>query len=385
MTTSLRVLHVIDSLGPGGAERSLVELAAELRRRGHQPVVVSLHQAAETLEPDLVDAGVPVIRIHVARTAGRVRVLRRLLAEYRPDVLHTTLFESDVTGRLAAIGSQVGVLTSLVNTSYEPVRLLDSRVHPLRLRAAQLLDATTAAMRGDRFHAISCVVADSAINRLHIPSQSVVVIPRGRRRERLGEPSPARRQRVRNALGVRDDQFVVLHIGREDFQKGHVDLIRAFRDVRRQDARFVLLLAGRRGNVSEALDQDLHRNHQSIIRLGYRSDVGDLLTSADLFVFPSIYEGLGGAVIEAMAMELPIIASDLPVLRETLGPEGTFVEVQNPAALATAMLAAPGELDRIRDVGRRHRRRFEARFDFDTVVDQMIEAFASTARMRSRS
>jgi glycosyltransferase involved in cell wall biosynthesis len=86
-----------------------------------------------------------------------------------------------------------------------------------------------------------------------------------------------------------------------------------------------MVIAGRDGNATNSL-QALARELDIVDRvqfLGHRSDVADLMVAADVFVFPSLWEGLGGVLIEALALEVPIVSSDLDATREVLGGKGT--------------------------------------------------------------
>ena len=120
-----RVLYLIDSLAPGGAERSLVTLIPPLRARGVSIDVAVLHER-DGLRADAEKAGARVIpvggRSRPAKLAGLVRLLRAT----RPDVLHTTLWEADVLGRVASTVTRTPVVSSLVNINYGPDQLGDA-------------------------------------------------------------------------------------------------------------------------------------------------------------------------------------------------------------------------------------------------------------------
>jgi glycosyltransferase involved in cell wall biosynthesis len=301
----------------------------------------------------------------------------------RPDIVHTSLFEADVIGRLAARG-HARVVSSIVNTSYEPIRLHDPNVSRWRLHAGRWIDGWTARRYTDRFHAISNAVRESAIKALGIDPGKVVVIPRGRDRGRLGEPSPERRARQRDELGIPRSAPVVLHLGRHEFQKAIDVLLEASAQSRISDA--VFLQAGRDGNASDEL-RALHARlglNDRFRFLGHREDVGDLMAAADVFVFPSRFEGLGGSVIEAMAMGLPVVCTDVPALREVVEEGGNAVvtPVDDPRALAAALDALLGDPNRREAFGRRGRELFDERFDVDRAVARMVELYRAVVESR---
>jgi glycosyltransferase involved in cell wall biosynthesis len=144
-----------------------------------------------------------------------------------------------------------------------------------------------------------------------------------------------------------------------------------------------MLMVGRRGHVSSELDRLVsHRSRARIRWTGHRDDVPDLLAAADLFVFPSVFEGLGGAVIEAMALGLPIVASDLDAIREVVeeGRNAVLVPPASPEALADAMVMLLDDRRKAAEFGARSREIFVERFTADRSVPRMIELYRQVVR-----
>ena len=144
-----------------------------------------------------------------------------------------------------------------------------------------------------------------------------------------------------------DDVPVVLAAARHEYQKGLDVLLDAIASIRRDQPNIVLLLAGRDGNRTAALRYQATRLglDDNVRFLGARDDIPDLMVAADVFVLPSRWEGLPGAVIEAMALETPVVATDLPGVREVLGPEllrGWVVPVGDASALASRISGHDG-------------------------------------------
>jgi glycosyltransferase involved in cell wall biosynthesis len=303
----------------------------------------------------------------------------RLIRERSPDLVHTTLFEADITGRIAAARARVPVVSSLVNVAYGPEHRATPGLRPAKVRAAQLADLATARVTR-RFHAISEHVAGIMGRRLRIPSHRIDVVPRGRDRALLGEPSPERRAAARADLGLPPDAPVLLSAARHEYQKGLDVVIDALGAVRPAAPGAVLLIAGREGNLTPRMREIMaERGVADAVRLlGPRADVPDLLAAADVFVAPSRWEGLGSAVLEAMAMRTPIVASDVPAIRETVGSPDCAILTPpgDAAALATALTAT------LRDAAAAQRRaaaaeqRFAQRYDIQPVADAMLRFYA---------
>ncbi len=332
-------MFIIDSLGSGGAERSLVELLPCLLELRADPVVVTFRTARVGFEEDARATGVRITRIEAANPLSRVHALRHLIRVEAPDLVHTTLFNSDTAGRLASARTDTKVSTSLVNTSYDPARYADPSITRWKLETARHIDGWTARHLCDHFHAITQAVKDSSVEALGIDPDKIVVINRGRDSSRLGEPTEERRTTVRRRLGLDPDQPVLLNIGRHEYQKGQRHLIEAVRELARDHPKIVLLIAGREGNVTGRLRSAITQGGlaDNVFLLGHRDDVGDLLAAADVFVFPSVYEGLGGALLEAMMMTVAVVASDIPTFREVLGTDYPLLCTQSPESIAKAV------------------------------------------------
>jgi glycosyltransferase involved in cell wall biosynthesis len=373
----LKVLFVIDGLGTGGAERSLAELLPGLAEADIHAIIACLHRRSEGMESSVLARGADVR--FLSGGPASILGLRRIIAQDRPDLIHTTILAASVVGRLASIGSPATVLTSLVNTSYEPIRLQDPRVRPLAMQAVRTLDTLTARTLCDHFHAITDAVKRSAVETMGLDPARITVVYRGRDPVRLGEPSRRRRGAARQALGLRADDEVIVNVGRQEFQKGQRFLLQTVASMLDRRPHLKVLLAGRRGASSSELDRLLEepRLRDRVHMLGHRDDVPDVLAAADVFAFPSLYEGLGGALIEAMALGLPIVASDLPAVREVVDAEENAILV---APGSTEELARGLELvldDAVRSeaFGRRSREIFLERFTLDRSTKAMIALY----------
>jgi glycosyltransferase involved in cell wall biosynthesis len=377
----LRVLAVIDSLARAGAEQSLVAAAPHLLADG-----VDLHVAylaeRDGLRAALEGTGTAV---HPPGTAAvqdrraRYRLVSQLVADVRPDVVHTTLFESDLVGRAAAARHGVPCVSSLVNLAYG--RTETAGLPPGRARAAHLADVATGLLV-TRWHAITHHVADVMGRRLLVPRGRIEVIHRGRDAALLGRRSPQRRAEVRARLGLPDDVPVLLAVGRQERQKGHDVLMRAAAEVRRRHPDLVVLLAGREGGETarlRALREDLGLL-ETVRLLGSRDDVPELLAAADVMAFTSRWEGAGGAVLEAMALECPLVTSALPAVREAVDAgTAALVPPDDAPRLADAVDATLRDREAARARAARARRRFEERFTIEASAARTADLYRRAA------
>lgn len=378
------MLFVIDSLAHGGAERSLAEMTPRLRAAGVEAAIVMLYSREPSYEAEVRCAGVAMEVLHGRSRLGRVRELRRIVQNRDPDIVHTSLFQSDVAGRLAAVRTRPAVLTSLVNTSYEPIRLHDPNVSRRGLQAARIIDGWTGRHLTDHFHAVSRSVKESAARHLGIPAERITVVERGRDPARLGAPDPERRARARAGLALEPDARLVLNVGRQDFQKGQRYLLEAFEVIADSHRDVVLGVVGRPGHATSELEAARRRSGfpDRIRFLGPRDDVPELLTAADLFVSASLYEGLPGAIVEAMALGVPVVASDIPGVRDVVEDERSalLVPPEDPRALAVAMAKVLDQPSIARSLGTRGKEEFARRFTLDVSVRKMVALYQQLTR-----
>lgn len=384
----LSVLYVINGLGTGGAERSLLELATCLEARGVRIGIATLFRRDVGVEDLFRAQGADLHYIEGSRLlVDRLANLRRLITQKRPTIVHTSIFEADILGRLGAAGTDSFVLTSLVNTSYDPIRLHDAQVRRYRLTAARAVDGWTARHLTHHFHALSHAVKAANVAALGLEADKVSVIPRGRDPARLGSNSPSRRSRVRSRIGLPQQAEVILNVARQEYQKGQEYLLDAMAGLVRERPNAVLLIAGREGAATPRLQSrlaDLQLNGRARF-LGHRNDVPDLLAASDIFAFPSLYEGQGGALIEAMAMSVPVVASDIPAVREVVDPGETGLLVARGDA--GQLRAAIGQLlddhDYRMRLGDRGRALFMRRYTLATSADCMATLYHQIASART--
>jgi glycosyltransferase involved in cell wall biosynthesis len=378
-----KFVFVINSFLAGGAERSLLELLPHLVNAGITPIVVCLSHSDVGFEAEAQAQGFDIRFLPAGGTRRRILALRRLIADEQPDLVYTALFEADIVGRLAAIRTGVPVMSVLANTTYDEVRFDDPNIRPSRLRMVKAADGFTARNFTTHFHAVSDAAKDSAVENLRLDPSRITVVRRGRDEGRLGVASVERRRQTRTKLGIDDSAAVVISIGRQEYQKGHRFLVAAFAGALEVLPDALLVIAGREGHASPELQRliDDLDVEGSVLLLGHRQDVPDLLAASDVFAFPSLYEGLGGAVIEAMALSLPVIASDLPAIREVVreGENAVLTPPRDERALRDAIVDLLGDPQRRAAMGSRSRQIFEADYRADDAARRLVDLLTGIA------
>jgi glycosyltransferase involved in cell wall biosynthesis len=373
----VRVLHVINQLSArAGAEVSLRDIIEGSLADGIEHGVVVLKP--EPAEAAGFSRAVPLYAPH--GVGGRVAQVRRTssaIDDFEPDIVHTSLFEADLIGRLAAIRHRIPVLTSLVNTPYDPEAMQTEPVARWKIAAVRYVDRLLARRATTAFHAISRATADHATRQLHVDPQAIRIVPRGRSADRLGERTAARRSTVRTRLGW-DEGPVIVNVARQEPQKGHALLVEAMVTVLQRHPAAKLMLVGRDGRATGHLRSRIAELgiEGSVVELGERDDVPDMLAAADVFAFSSLYEGLGGAVVEATGLGVPVVSFDVPAVREVLGDDHPWlVPIGDTHALGQVIADVLVGGEEVERVAARERERFLTYYELDRCVREMVSLY----------
>ena len=384
----MKVLQVIPGVGVGGgAERSLFEVAPGLHRAGFDLAVAYFHDRPSSAVDELIRGGVAVHHCASPSAVGRVRAVHGLIERWQPTIVHTSIYEADIVGRWAAVGTGPRVLTSLVNMSYEPARYDDPAVTRWRLDLVRRGEGFGLRHLTDHVHAVSASVKAAAVEALGLDPAHITVAYRGRDQDRLGTRSPARRARVRAALDLPDVAPLIVAVGRQEHQKAQIHLLEALPAVLGRHPQATLLVAGRDGTATPTLQHELRRTGigDRVRFLGHRDDVGDLLAAADIAALPSLWEGVPGTVVEAMAVGTPIVASAIGPVRELVdGTSARLVTPGDPVALATALIEVlddPGAAAQRAEVARR---RFQCGFTIAHASEAMGALYRQVAEQPVR-
>jgi Glycosyltransferase len=192
---------------------------------------------------------------------------------------------------------------------------------------------------------------------------------------------PGRKQRLKAELGLGLQDVVITFIGRFVREKGIFELLEAFHRLLSKFNHVKLLLIG--DTLSSERDQEAYQqinkltSNPSIVITGFRKDIPELLSISDIFVLPSYREGLPRSIIEAMAMGLPVIATNIRGCREEVidGHNGFLVEKCNADQLYEKMHQLVQDQDLRMTMGKNGRRMVEREFNEDIVIEKQLALF----------
>jgi glycosyltransferase involved in cell wall biosynthesis len=335
------VLWLVKGLGPGGAERLLVTSARRRDRRRLTVRVGYLLPDLMTLAPELEAEGVPVTCL------GRRQILDpRWLITLRRSLVQDPVEIVHAHSPVAAVGARI-VARSLPRRLRPGVVVTDHNVWDSYVAATRWADAVTSGLDDVRL-TVSEAVRTSLPARIHRRAQAV---PQGIDVDEV-QAQRAHRAGVRAELGLEPDALVVGTVANLRPAKAYPHLLAAAVEVveRLPDVRFVTVGHG-------PLEADIHALHarlglgDRVLLLGHRPDAVRVMAACDLFVLASLHEGLPVALMEALALGLPVVATKVGGIPEVVehGCEGLLVTPGSPAELAAAVVSL------LTDTGRRHR------------------------------
>jgi glycosyltransferase involved in cell wall biosynthesis len=392
------VMHLIANLDRGGAQEVVRTLVRALPSTGWRPVVASFRDGPLRAEIEAADIPVRLLRprrhsvLSPLRAASELRSIRLELKDaIRHDdiaVVQTHLLGSlDFLVLTARDGRHPVVLWTIHNA------LLDLRADQLPSGQRWLLGAKRAGYRiayrmgsrmADGFIAVSDDVARAVARAYRPPRNRLFTIPNGVDVDRFG--GRGKREAARAGLGLVPGARVVVVVAKLFAQKGHSVLLEALTSTRLRSDDAVLFVGD--GPERESLEQLATQWDLAAVRfLGNRPDVPQLLAASDLFVLPSLWEGLPMALLEGMATGLPVIATDVAGSRQVVVPResGLLVPPGDPYALASAMThLLDDDAERVR-LGRAARERVEAEFSAARQAKRHAEAYEASWARRQRS
>jgi glycosyltransferase involved in cell wall biosynthesis len=341
----LKVLYLLVSLPVGGAEDLVRAMVTGLDPAKFAAGAACLGSPG-LIGEELQRAGFPVaaLGLDIKRTSTIriVAAVRRLLKEVRPDILHTHLYHPNLYGRLAALGLGLkGVVATVHNIYTRP---------KLHRRLWNLLLART----GDLVLTVSPQVWADVRRYDRVPPHRLRLLPNGISLAAL--QVRATREEARARLGLAG--FCLGVVGRLEEQKGHVYLLEALPRLREAipDLTLVIVGDGRLRDTLEGRARELGLE-SAVHFLGLRRDVPLIFRALDLYVMPSLWEGLPLALLQAMGAGLPVVASRVSGAQEVIRPgdNGLLVPPAAPEALAAAILELYEGPDRRAEMGRRAR------------------------------
>ena len=337
----MKILHTNFHKGWGGQSNRILIVCRELAQRGHEVAIAAppgselvrraQAQGVRTFEEMRFFRG-----LHPLSLLRDIRAMRRLLLQEKFDIVHTHGSQDAWCAAFALLG--MNPLPHLLRTKHN--------IFPIREHFANrwLYGRMT-----DKIICISRAILEYCAAKPYLRRENLVLIHSAVNAELYARGD---REKIRRELGL-GGHYVAGIVGRLRPEKGHHTLLEAFARLKDRAPDMMLVVCGD-GSIFQELSDFAKANAISdrVIFTGFRTDIPDILSALDVFILPSLSEGLGTAVLEAGAAGLPIIASNVGGIPDII-EDGKTGQLVSPADV-DALVAAVSLLYSNRDIARRY-------------------------------
>ena len=361
MAEKIRILNVLRSFGTGGAETLVLSLFGKHNREDFEWAVCGLMEPQrKSLLKDFEKKGIKCYNLnlpawshyqkHPLEVVKKIMIMakefKKVCDDFKPDVIHTHLLWPAFLANILFFGSNIALVTTFHN-----VILGGSK---LKLWATRL---------SVRIAKPICIACSEAVRQANtssgmIPEKLCVTIHNGVDTDKF---NPRRvKSPKNNPFDEQPQSLHVLQVGNLEPRKGYEYTIKALAKLNKENIPALVCCAGEgseRNNL-EKLAEKMGVS-ENIRFLGIRKDVKQLLKAADVFIMPSLYEGLSIAMLEAMSMELPIIASNVGGAAEVIedGKSGFLIPPADADALAEKLIILANNEQLRHNIGKQARKR----------------------------
>jgi len=368
----IRVMHIVEALGVGGGvEHGLANLIERMDPRAVEHVVCSVFRLGPRLERYPADR----VRVMCLNQKSRTHLvpLVKAIRETRPAVVHSRNWGALEAVPAARCARSCSVIHSEHGFERDPSR--DPRRRKWLRRVAFEL--------ADQVFCVSTRLRSTLAEQTGFAATKIGVIHNGVDLERF-RPDPSARERVRRSLGIDDGEFCIGCVGRLNHVKDYATMLRAARVFGASRDRWRLVVAGA-GSEQDALHATVQGDDTLRRRVHFLGDVRnipELLNALDVYVLPSLWEGISNSLLEAMAVGLPVVASNVGGNPEVIndGESGLLFPVGDANQLARQLQVLAERHDVGRQLAANAAARARTDFSLPAMVARYEEMYAAAAR-----
>jgi len=370
-SNKIHILFVMDGMEFGGGERVFVQLAAGLKDR-YQLSAATM--ADMKFEEDLKSLGIKTYPVDMGSRFSFKPVYKILdiIKKNKVDFIHSQGARADffarVAGRIASIPYNICTIAT-------PIEKFDIGV--LRKGIYRFIDRLTESSV-DRFIVVSDSLEKLLTSKRAISAKRVVKIYNGIELHKYHPAYSAGNLRIE--LGLSQDVPLIGSIGRIILSKGLEYLLEATKEILILYPEARLLIVGE-GPLKNKLILKCKKLGiiNNVIFTGFVNDTREILSSIDIFVFPSLSEGFPMVVLEAMAMAKPVVASRIDGVTEQIsdGIEGILVPPKDSSRLAEAIIKLIRDIELAKSLGTSARKKAEAEFSVEKMISETEKVYQS--------
>jgi glycosyltransferase involved in cell wall biosynthesis len=363
----IKVVHLVEELTIGGLEKILTTIVLNLNKKEYNVSVWCLREGgffADKLVKEGID--VKILHIFTSRNPLSIFKLYRLLKSHKFDIIHTHAYSAGTIGRISAFLAGVPVIISHNHSVYD---YYNKYYHFVEW----LLSLIT-----HRVICISAVVNRFANETQRINARKLITILNGI--DDVCAVTEKRSSDLKKELGIPINHSVIGTIAHLEEHKGHKYLLEAasLLLVSRKDISFLIVGEGTLKGKLKKLCVGL-KVEKNVIFAGELSDIPEILSLTDIFVLPSLREGLGLAILEAMVCGKPVIATNVGGIPEIVKNRvsGILVSPRDPEALFRAIDELLNNREMLETMGRNGKKMCSERFNSKTMLGKIEDLYDS--------
>ena len=360
----MKILIVATTMGLGGAEKQVTDLVEDFASKGHEVTIIALKDDFHFKHPNNVE----LIRVNSKKNIlGLIKsiyTIVRTIRRIRPDIVHSHM----ATANLICWAARIFTFkTPLICTAHS----INEGGGKMRMAIYRLSDFLC-----NQTTNVSNEAVDKYVQTRAAPRHKIVPIYNGIdlsifKKKHL-QPSDINGLSQYNSKGP-----IILNVARLVEAKDHDNLFHAFKIFKEKNDDSLLLIAGDGPLKVKLLELASSLGiSESVVMLGARFDIPDLMSISDLFVLSSEWEGFGLVLAEAMACELPVISTDCGGTKEVVNDFGLTVAIKDPNALCSAMQKtlelSPSQLFTQKQSAKKS---VESRFDIKTISNTWLALY----------
>ena len=367
-----KVAQLVTLSEMGGAQKHVLLLSRELKKQGYD--VTLFTSAGGKLIEKAKESGIRVVlvpdmvrEINLAKDIKTVKYLYKIFKEGKFDIVHCHSSKAGILGRTAA---KLAGIKRIVYTAHgfvfnEPMSKIKKIIY--------INIEKIGAKFGDKIIAVSKKDCSSATERNLVKESKLIYIPNAI--PEIHQHSLRNVQELKSELKIFDDEFIIGTISNFYETKGHIYLIEAVKRLYAEGYKFTTLFAGEGPKITEM--RNLSKEYSNIIFLGYREDNYDIMNVLDLFVLPSIKEGMPYVILEAMSLGKPVLCTKVGALSDMIsdGVNGYIVEPQNSELIYDKIKGILDNKDVLKDIGIAGKSYVNSNFSMEAFTAAVIQVY----------
>jgi glycosyltransferase involved in cell wall biosynthesis len=363
-----KIIHIINGLGSGGAENMLYKLLKYSDKERYYHEVISLLDEG-VIGEKIKTLGIKVhcLNINKKNLLKAFIKVKTICKEF--DIVNTWLYHADVIGFI--VGKILLNKKVIWNVRHSNLDIGANK--PGTLRVVKINSILS--------NYVDCITYNSKLaytnhKEVGYINRMSVTIPNGFELDKF-KSDPKNRNKIRESLSIREEENVIITIGRWNVQKDYVTLLKALSELKKQKVNFKQIMVGTNLDNSNNELSDLIEKYnlrENLLLLGRRDDIPFILTCADIYVSSSLGESFSNAIGEAMACELPCVVTDVGDSKYIVGETGFTVDPKDYLGLASKIQNIITN-SKNEHLGKMARSRVIQNFDINNVIKLYEEIY----------